>query len=530
MATYNSSTFEGSSLLPDSARIDELRHILRSNAVPPEMSRFRRVAEEAPIELARYDAEIERLRESMDKILSERATLAWYSDGCRSVVAPVRRLPNELLAEIFDMCAPEGQEVVSATTPNQEVKRVTKRYLLQFAEVCSHWHSVALGTPNLWSLIVLNTAMWRDSGQSLKTLLNVLTSSLQRGGECALTLQVAVRHRDDEHSILRLLSEHSRRWSRVSLWIDPQSFPHLSRAKGALDRLGFLQLVSRTPRGEIHTASNIFQIAPRLSEVWLAAWRAPLPILPWNQLSFASLGLYAGWAPESMQILRLLPKSATLSIRTSTLSTPQPPILSNIGKLTVELVTAARSRPILGVLFQSLTLPRLGVFCLVRSGFFPRWEQGPFLDFASRSSLQTTLTSLRIDVVIITTHELLECLAALPSLEELFIADCDDDSDPALLSDHLLHMLTDGSDDTCLVPSLSFLQFTSRFTFDNNLFWDFIASRVRHRPFEHDFRVVAYWCGSREHGFSAEFEERLEELQDKGGFMFKTGPNPDLFA
>ncbi|KAJ7157834.1 hypothetical protein C8R46DRAFT_1355461 [Mycena filopes] len=528
----SASGFKRSSLLPDSTRIDELRDILRSNVVPPEISSFRRVAEEAPAELARYDAEIERLKESIDQLSSERATLAWYSDGCRSVASPVRRLPTELLAEVFDMCAPEGQEVMSETTTStEEVERLAKKYLLQLAQVCSRWRSVAMGTPNLWSLIVLDTAVWDDSDYSSQTLLNLVASSLQRGGGCSLTLRIAVGHGDPaERSVLELLSEHSRRWRRMFLWIHPLSFPHLSRAKGNLGRLGFLGLASVTTGDQIHTASDIFQIAPRLSEVWLVNWEDPVPVLPWNQLSFVALRLFDGVPPAgTMQILRLLPKSVALLIEPNTLSTPiQLPILSNIDKLTVDLVGAPRTHPNLGTLFQSLTLPRLKLFRLVRKGLFPRWEQSPFLDFVSRSALQTTLTSLRIDVVI-TDHELLECLAALPLLEKLYIADSDEDHHPAVLTDHLLQMLKGGSDNTCLVPALFSLQFTSRFTFNNALFWDFVASRVRHRRFKHNFKIVAYWCKSRDYGFSPEFNaRRLRRLEAAGGFVFETGRAPEV--
>ncbi|KAJ7189021.1 hypothetical protein C8R46DRAFT_1341639 [Mycena filopes] len=530
----HNSTFGGSSFLPDSARLDQLRHILRSNTVPPEISSFRRVAEEAPVELARYDAEIERLREHTARLLSERATLSWYSDGCRSVAAPVRRLPTELLAQIFDLCAPDGQEVISdTTTPTEEVERLAKKYLLQLAQVCSYWRSVAMETPTLWSLIVLDTNLWDRLPQSSRTLLNLVASSLQRGGECPLTLHIAVDHGDrNERSVLELLSEHSRRWRDVSMWIDPPSFSHLVQAKGNLGRLGFLWLARNTiSRNEIHPARNIFQIAPRLSEVSLEQWHEPVPVLPWNQLSLASLRLVGGVPPaRTMQILPSLLNSARLFIEPNTLSTPlEPPVLSQINNLAVHLMgESSVEHPILGTLFQSLTLPRLDMFFLVCTGFFPRWEQGAFLDFASRSSLQTTLMLLHIDVVVITDHELLECLATLPLLEELYIADSGDDSDPALLTDHLLQMLIGGSDGSCLVPSLCYLELTSRLTFREDVFYDFIASRVRHRRFEHDFQVVAYWCKSRDYGFSPEFKERLEGLTDEGGFTFRTGPKPDL--
>ncbi|KAJ6577635.1 hypothetical protein B0H19DRAFT_891060, partial [Mycena capillaripes] len=55
-------------------------------------------------ELGRYDAEIERLRNLLSGLVSERTALAAHFEACQSVFSPIRRLPVELLAEIFEMC------------------------------------------------------------------------------------------------------------------------------------------------------------------------------------------------------------------------------------------------------------------------------------------------------------------------------------------------------------------------------------------------------------------------------------------
>ncbi|KAJ7189074.1 hypothetical protein C8R46DRAFT_935293 [Mycena filopes] len=458
--------------------------------------------------------------------MSERATLSWYNDGCRSVSSPVRRLPTELLAEIFDMCAPSYEGVISGTTTKtQELERVAKKYLLQLSQVCSHWHRVAMGTPNLWSFIVLDTDAWSQFGHSSQTPFDLLTSSLQRGGECPLTLRIVFGHRDrNERSVLKLLSEHSRRWRRVSMWIDPRSLRFLDRAKGNLGRLTFLQLECSSQRIGRESASDIFQIAPLLTNVALFDWHGETPILPWHQLSSGSF--------NAEGLKEILPQLSTTSM-TKVLVTLDglpiqfPPVSSNVKVFTVDL--RGELQPGLVPLFQSLTLHQLSSFRFTRERSLevPRWEQRSFLDFASRSSLQTSLVSLRIDAVLITDHELLECLAALPLLRELYITESDDDSHPAVLTDHLLQSLTRGSDESCLIPSLFCLHVTSRFTFHDNVFWDLVTSRTRHRRFEHPFELEAYWCGSREHGFSAEFEERLEELEANDGFYFTTGLGRD---
>ncbi|KAF8178871.1 hypothetical protein K438DRAFT_1457434, partial [Mycena galopus ATCC 62051] len=61
---------------------------------------------ETPAELVRYDTEIKRLQTVLNGLVSDRAMLADYADGCQSLFTPVRRLPPELLVEIFEACAP----------------------------------------------------------------------------------------------------------------------------------------------------------------------------------------------------------------------------------------------------------------------------------------------------------------------------------------------------------------------------------------------------------------------------------------
>ncbi|KAJ6551161.1 hypothetical protein B0H19DRAFT_893855, partial [Mycena capillaripes] len=54
--------------------------------------------------LGRYDAEIERLQNALDLLPVERAALASHFEACRGVFSPIRRLPTELLVQIFEMC------------------------------------------------------------------------------------------------------------------------------------------------------------------------------------------------------------------------------------------------------------------------------------------------------------------------------------------------------------------------------------------------------------------------------------------
>ncbi|KAJ6535802.1 hypothetical protein DFH09DRAFT_931658, partial [Mycena vulgaris] len=151
---------------------------MRSNCLPPETSSFHAIIAEAPSELSRYDSEIERLEAALARVRSERASLESYTDGCRSLFSPVRRLPTELLADIFDMCAPpDTHELSDTTTPEEEVDRV-----------CSRWHRIVMATPMLWSKIAADTDLWDRTNASSATLLRLIAAALERGADFPLSL------------------------------------------------------------------------------------------------------------------------------------------------------------------------------------------------------------------------------------------------------------------------------------------------------------------------------------------------------
>ncbi|KAJ7647980.1 hypothetical protein FB45DRAFT_734246, partial [Roridomyces roridus] len=122
---------------------------LRCNTWPPES--YSSVFNEKSPQITQYDNEIHRLEERLDKLRAERCQLTTYVDACRALFSPVRRLPNELLENIFDMCAPPSAHKLSfSDTPSEELTRLAKGHLLQLSQVCSRWHKIALETPRLW--------------------------------------------------------------------------------------------------------------------------------------------------------------------------------------------------------------------------------------------------------------------------------------------------------------------------------------------------------------------------------------------
>ncbi|KAJ6568627.1 hypothetical protein B0H19DRAFT_862111, partial [Mycena capillaripes] len=107
-------------------------------------------------ELARYDAEIARLQAQLRGTENEHLALQSYYDECRCVLSPVRRLPPEILADIFALCdaatPPEFKRVRDCISSSRQAAMsvLAHRPLLIISQVCARWHDIVMGTPTLW--------------------------------------------------------------------------------------------------------------------------------------------------------------------------------------------------------------------------------------------------------------------------------------------------------------------------------------------------------------------------------------------
>ncbi|KAJ6535322.1 hypothetical protein DFH09DRAFT_1324939 [Mycena vulgaris] len=466
---------------------------MRSNCLPPETSSFHAIIAEAPSELSRYDSEIERLEGAIARVRSEQASLESYTDGCRSLFSPARRLPTELLADIFDMCAPpDTHELSDTTTPEEEVDRVAKIYLLQLARVCSRWHRIVMDTPMLWSMIAADTELWDRTTTSPTTLLRLLAASLERGAHFPLSMEIYVNsrrhHSGHEQTLLELLSQHARRWKNVYFYIHPQYFTFLAGAKGNLPLLDQLCLASDVP-SYLESPLDVFETAPRLNTVTIFEWRSKLPNLPWGQL--LGLEYQTGKSHDLFPILDMMHRIPTgtpyiVDVNVPYIAVPfvLQPTESNLTWLDLRLTPDSgplHTQTVVGTLLDSLTLPCLRKLRFLQCQDTPAppllWPQRHFLSFASRSSLYASLRSLEI-LAVIEEDELLRCLEVLVSLEFLNVSDCEDSEGHVLVTDNLLHRLAWRNEHTVLIPRIRFLVVNSLLQFHNDSLWDFVTSRI----------------------------------------------------
>ncbi|KAJ7189106.1 hypothetical protein C8R46DRAFT_1056623, partial [Mycena filopes] len=504
-----------SRILPAPSEFAQLRELLRSHSLPSAT-----VASSLRDFIEKSGPELQRLRKTQRALES-------YRKGCLSVFSPVRRLPTELLAEIFGLCAPSSACSLDwSDSPTRELNRVARKYLLDLSRVCSRWHEVAMNTPKLWSTVVFDALLWPGCAASPDVLLSLVVVGLQRSGDHPLSLDVAVG--DDAplaRQILHLIAKKSPQWEKVRLWAEPEAFRYLTGARGRMPVLQTLSLVGSLQNDYRYYTDDIFEIAPRLREVSISGWPSQLPKLPWQSL----LKLTYDNRGADHLTLAMLPKlqqevHCDISLNPSNLPIPLnfSPITAHISSLLLELYGGRRYRmsELLITFLESVTLPGLRhlVLSAPADSEVPDWSQQHFLDFAARSSLCSSLTMLWISALI-EDRELINCLAVLPLLQELHIWDHEDH---VVMTDTLLNSLNWSADETNLVPRLNSMHFNSAMTFSDTALLDFVTSRAVLGRFDPGviFEMVLISISSDADGLSPTLAAQLSGLEERAVFAW----------
>ncbi|KAJ7596356.1 hypothetical protein C8J56DRAFT_849783 [Mycena floridula] len=110
-------------------------------------------------ELSRYDTRITQLRFTIDKLELERDNLHGSIKHGRALIAPIRRLPTEILTNIFEWCLePNPDDCHESDFPfaNDFTEPETLQISILTA-VCTVWRDVAIATGRFWSKLAVNT-------------------------------------------------------------------------------------------------------------------------------------------------------------------------------------------------------------------------------------------------------------------------------------------------------------------------------------------------------------------------------------
>ncbi|KAJ7498115.1 hypothetical protein B0H11DRAFT_1856679 [Mycena galericulata] len=120
--------------------------LMTTNEPPngPELAYIRALVAKTRPRLACLDDEISRLQGQLKQLEEERALLSEYHAQNTAIISPLRRIPPEILGEIF-----------SWTLSSAALDVGESPWVL--TQVCSRWRTVSISKPSLWSLIHIDS-------------------------------------------------------------------------------------------------------------------------------------------------------------------------------------------------------------------------------------------------------------------------------------------------------------------------------------------------------------------------------------
>ncbi|KAE9384298.1 hypothetical protein BT96DRAFT_793957, partial [Gymnopus androsaceus JB14] len=152
------------------------------------------------------EREVMRLQSQIMFIQEQQKRLRAYKTKIHSLSSPIRKIPNEILASIFDSACEAQWNLLQDYIP-----------ALSLSATCTRWRSLALSSPNLWSRLKLEITSGEIAPvgvHDLDSFVATVKLFFERSGKHNLEIDLDIRgeETDQSPSVLELLFEHSQRW------------------------------------------------------------------------------------------------------------------------------------------------------------------------------------------------------------------------------------------------------------------------------------------------------------------------------
>ncbi|KAJ7674008.1 hypothetical protein DFH06DRAFT_1467364 [Mycena polygramma] len=256
-----------------------IQHLLKSNDPPAdsEVHTIKHYIAHGRLRLDAANTQLEILRATMDRLTSERDALAQRLQPYIAAVSPIRRMPAELICEIFSWTLSCTNKPGGSTDP-------APWYL---GHISRTWREIAVNLPSLWNSI----AFCKDG---TVFPLSMVQTQLIWSANAPLHVELKLVDVPDEYAaapFIAALLPHSNRWESLILVCSEPGRPLLELlrpVKGQLSQLSTLEIVDHGTENDT-TAFDIFCISPRLRVVLLTSpplycFSPPL-LIPWEQIT-----------------------------------------------------------------------------------------------------------------------------------------------------------------------------------------------------------------------------------------------------
>ncbi|KAJ6504434.1 hypothetical protein DFH09DRAFT_290191 [Mycena vulgaris] len=189
------------------------------------------------LRLERLDNEIAVMRKALEKLTEERDGLNAYVAGHKALISPVRRLPLDIIQEIFTACMPTHRNCVMSA----------REAPVLLGRICGSWRTLSLATPHLWAslhLVEARRPFPSSNPQSYALFEAKLTQRLEtakvwlgRSGQCPLSISLDSPAEQwgtpqeppplPTERFLQALIQFAPRWQHMSFRVQPAALESL---------------------------------------------------------------------------------------------------------------------------------------------------------------------------------------------------------------------------------------------------------------------------------------------------------------
>ncbi|KAK6996914.1 hypothetical protein R3P38DRAFT_3068433 [Favolaschia claudopus] len=157
--------------------------------------------------LAPHETELARVEAFIEKLTVKRNRIKTYIDAHKALTSYPRRLPPEILQQIFVWCLPRTHNAVMdvAEAP------------LLFGRICSRWRSVAFSTPELWDSLHISVVftLFNEAKIAHAAIADWLTRAAPRPLSLSIACSDPHAFFSEYEGVLDCLSPFSSRWRSV---------------------------------------------------------------------------------------------------------------------------------------------------------------------------------------------------------------------------------------------------------------------------------------------------------------------------
>ncbi|KAJ7923355.1 hypothetical protein B0H13DRAFT_2316545 [Mycena leptocephala] len=390
--------------------------ILHTNAVPSdtECEEIRNLLEGSRKELSDVTEEINRLQSMIDEAARKRDRLQQFIDVHLALLSPVRRLPDDVVREVFIATLPSSRNPAISSDEGP----------LLLCGICKSWRAVALATPRLWASIHI---VIPAASKLQAALVSLVATWFERSGTVPLEISMVYSKIWDPEPdscdlspFLSTLAAASRRWRNLQLILPNPGADSLFASLSPED-VPLLQTVAlcNTPSAASHDTSPLaFLASTSLRSITFTGIQAFVhsPV-SWGTLTH--LSFTRAWptyslisCAEALVILRqcIVLQSFELNVWDAGEEGINIPV--SLPQL-LHLSVTSNALNIGFDFFSHITVPNLRSFHLVNSYN---------VDLPRLIPLVGSMECLRLKVEGLGSENLLEALGSMPLLQELVVS------------------------------------------------------------------------------------------------------------